>query len=654
MRQGNVNQLGAVLMRNVVVALAFAVLIWVSSWYVWVATIAYPDFDGALNLNVSQAVLDGQGYGSFYERFTAFPIQTQTNGPLVLPAAVSMALLENEPLAYSAVNLGYVFVLVMVLIALARRLEMPAWAGLLFALLGLQVPGMRDFAMFGYGEVAAVCWALLAVYILLGQLDRPHARWVAWGGFLLGVSFLTKTVSLIWFPSIVLGFLWCSGRGRSWQHVVRLGLALGFGIVLAALLWEVYRLYSLGGIDGYVLWWESQWLEISKQAGVEPGYEDTPSLWAKIALHTQTLASFLSVGVAAMFGGLIAALIAGFWVLRAASLSMRQRYFLLAVASIAALYLLWWIAITPTIMMWLRRIMLGLLFLQLGLASLAVLGLMQRRISVRWAGGCLLLVAAGISASGQLLWQRPDRSTELAGDQAFSQAVSDLPADALLFGSGWWQNPVVALVSGRRMLNEEAWTAPGFDQQAKPGYWVFDRYAMALDEHVRNRFAWRCDCEPVYAGRGGEIFRIHRFFDSPEDSLAEMQRIDASSPGLAEGFAPEPQGGLRWSAAESFVKLDAAMSVAQLLINYRLPAPPGSPGDNLSSLSLRVSAASCESQPVQLSSGNASVLVGLTCESPVDRIQLRLVDPSANADASAQTFWWVREVQIFPALSQAR
>lgn len=305
-------------------------------------------------------------------------------------------------------------------------------------------------------------------------------------------------------------------------------------------------------------------------------------------------------------------------------------------------------------MMWLRRIMLGLLFAQLGLAFLAVLGLMQRRISVRWAGGCLLLVSAGISASGQLLWQRPDRSIELAGDQAFFQAVSDLPADALLFGSGWWQNPVVALVSGRRMRNEEAWTAHGFEQQAEPGYWVFDRYAMALDEHVRNRFAWRCDCEPIYAGRGGEIFRIHRFFDSPEDSLTEMQRIDASSPGLAEGFAPEPQGGLRWSAAESFVKLDAAMPVAQLLINYRLPAPPVSVGDSVPSLALRVSATSCESQPVPLSAGNASAHIELNCASPVDRIQLRLVDPSANADASADTFWMVREVQIFPPQGEAR
>ena len=50
------------------------------------------------------------------------------------------------------------------------------------------------------------------------------------------------------------------------------------------------------------------------------------------------------------------------------------------------------------------------------------------------------------------------------------------------------------------MQNEEAWTNERFQQAAKEGYWVFDRYATTLDEHVRNRFAWRCDCEPVYAG----------------------------------------------------------------------------------------------------------------------------------------------------------
>jgi len=106
MRNSNFKQLSAVLKRNIAFTLAFAVLVWVLSWYVRTATVAFPDFDGALNLNVSQAVLNGEGYGSFYETFAIFPIQTQTNGPLVLPAAASIALLGQQPLAYFVVTLA--------------------------------------------------------------------------------------------------------------------------------------------------------------------------------------------------------------------------------------------------------------------------------------------------------------------------------------------------------------------------------------------------------------------------------------------------------------------------------------------------------------------------------------------------------------------
>jgi hypothetical protein len=649
MRNSNFKQLSAVLKRNIAFTLAFAVLVWVLSWYVRTATVAFPDFDGALNLNVSQAVLNGEGYGSFYETFAIFPIQTQTNGPLVLPAAASIALLGQQPLAYSVVNLGYVLALALVLFALARRLELPGWAGLLIALLALQVPGMRDFAMFGYGEVAAVCWALLAIYVLLGQLDQPDVRWVAWGGFLLGLSFLTKTVSLIWFPSIVAIFVGLILRERSWRLAVKSGVALGVGIILAALLWEAYRLYNVGGSDGYLRWWETQWLEISKQAGVEPGYEDTPSLWTKILLHTRTLAMFLSVSVAQMLGVLFVALLAAFWVVLRTPLSLRKRYFLLVVASIAALYLLWWIAITPTIMMWLRRIMLGLLFLQLALILLAIDGLLQRSPAVKLSGGLLLLTALGISASGQLLWQRPDRSANLPEDQVFFRAVADLPLGALTFGSGWWQNPVTALVSGRKMQNEEAWTKDRFLQEGKHGYWVFDRYATTLDEHVRNRFAWRCDCEPVYAGAGGQVFRIRELYDTPEASRSAMIRLRAESPMLADGFAPDTQSGLRLAGSRSQIQLDTDVLPAQLLINYHLPLPPTTAAAANRSISLQVKADGCDAPAMTLIPGNANVMVSMRCTAPVRSFRLDLYENAGPLDSTAPVAWLIREVQVHPS-----
>lgn len=549
-----------------------ALLVWVLAWYFQVALIAWPDFDGALNFNVSASVAEGRGYGSFYERWAYFPIETQTNGPLVLPTALAFALLGTQPIAFQLVNLLYVMALCLLVVLVVRRGGAGWMLALASALAVLQAPGMAAFAMFGYGEVAALCWALAAAWLLADQVERPRAPPVALAGALLGMSFLTKTVSLIWFPSVaglfVLGLLWQHG----WRVALRMTMVGAMGLVVVLAAWEMYRLATLGGPAAYRLWWVEQLLEIRKQAGVKDGYSDTYWWLEKLALHGSALAGYLRMSGLALIvaaAGAVGAIVAAMW----SSRREPVRLYLLAVcSSVAALYLYWWLLITPTEMMWLRRIMLGLVFVQLALAlaASAFWNLGGKRYAL--LGGVVFALMAWIAWAGQLVHDRPDRGPSARAEAELAGAVNDLPEDALTFGSGWWQAPVIALLTGRRMYNEEAWDQERLNAAGVPAYLVLDHYALNLGAALRNRLAWRCDCEPAFVGSAGRIFRIHALNLPGEGQSFGILHHGADAAVFGLGFSSGDEGGFRWAEDEAILELAELPAASAFVLDLTVPS----------------------------------------------------------------------------------
>lgn len=97
-------------------------------FYVQTALWSPPSFDGGLNLNVARSLLEGTGYGSYYNGFRLFPIETQTNAPYVFPAALAFGVLGVGLLSSQVVNLGYVVLFALALYVALRRRERPAVA----------------------------------------------------------------------------------------------------------------------------------------------------------------------------------------------------------------------------------------------------------------------------------------------------------------------------------------------------------------------------------------------------------------------------------------------------------------------------------------------------------------------------------------------
>ncbi|SDD46592.1 4-amino-4-deoxy-L-arabinose transferase [Aquimonas voraii] len=639
-------------LRALLVVALFLALSWVLAWYVGVASVASPDFDGALNFKVSASVIEGHGYGSYYERFALFPIETQTNGPLVLPAAASIWLFGLTPIGLQLVNLLYVLALCALVFACHRRAaESRDWVvPMLGAVCCLQVPGMAQYALFGYGEVAAVVWGLAALWVLSCSLSTTTPPRLLGAGVLLGLSFLTKTVSLIWFPSIAGIYCLLIWRRASLWAAIRSGLWIGLGVLIALMVWEVYRAISLGSAGTYIEWWSEQFSEIRKQAGVRDHYADTPTWQAKLALHGAALAGFLKLPLwglvlaGAAFGALLSVAL---WRSRGDDVRL---YLLAALGSVALLYLYWWLLITPTEMMWLRRIMLGLLFV---LLSLLV------AVSCLWRAGPAGRVAAlsglglvfVIVLPGQLLWGRPDRAVSAGHDFDFAAAVRALPEDALIFGSGWWQAPVAALLSQRQIQNEEAWSVERLAQAGRDAYLVLDRDALNLGKHTLQRLTWRCDCEPVHLSPGGRIYRVRALFDSPETSEASAYRLGPDSSVFGQGFSTGDEGGFRWAEQEARMQLPEPVHSDRWVLSLAVPdsgylRTPAGMG-----ITIEVEMGTCGVTTITVPPGEQHVLLRPACDQAIQSFVFRTsdhIDPERIRPDVRKLAFAFRSLEAFP------
>lgn len=621
-------------------------LLWVLAWYVDQAFVRYPSFDGALNLNVSRALLEGHGYASFYERMAPFPIQTQTNGPYVLPGAVALAVFGITPFGGQAVNLAYLFAFCCLAWLLLQRIADNRVVATLGVLVALQTPGMAELGLDGFGEVPALTWMLAAVLALARQFDRSDFRWCLLGGLLLGLSFLTKTVALIWFPPIIGLYLALRWQQSGWRVALRDALAGGFGIALALAAWEVFRLLSLGGFRDYLAWWDAQYLEVQKQAGVTGGYQDTPDRLIKIATHLRGLVTMLALPTGAALLWMILPFVAGVAVLRATG-TAQSRFLLAAPLAVAACYLVWWLAITPTEMMWLRRILIALVLLQLVALPLAW-RLRKHAWLPRVLGVALAALSLWLACAHQLLLHRPDARAGAAKEAALFEAVRALPANASVFGSGWWQAPVAALYSGRAMLNEEAWDNVRLASLPGPAYLVLDRYAVALGDHLRWRLDWRCECEPVFVGGGGRIYRIHALYPAPEASGVQTRRIHVDTDLAGAGFA-EPQDGARWAERDARMRLPEGR-YARLVFDYFVP-------DGVRYLStdspiLRIRRGDCTLAEVPLTPGPHSELIEDRCDNDVHELHFEAssqLDPATIRPDTRPLAWLFRGLELHPA-----
>ncbi len=542
------NASAAVVLRTVVGLLLIIGIGWLLWYYAVVATTRYPDFDGALNLNVSQSLLDGTGYGSFYERFALFPIETQTNGPYVIPAAASIWLLGVTPLGTQLINFLFLLGLLVLVFVWIRRIADPL-AALLGVFVVLQAPGMYWFAMNGYGEVPALTF-YLASLLLLSRSRNRGAGVLVLGGVLLGLSFLTKTVSLIWFPPTFCALLWLHAGARP----LKAGALTAVGTALPVAGWEIFRMTSLGGVGPYAAWWTTQANAVGARMGLVEQFQDTPGLLSKGLVHLAILNDWTGSPAPWLSGvALVQIAVASIPILRLWHGQREAQFLMFCAGAVALIYFAWFLLINPTWEAWLRRIMNGFLLLLLVLVPATAVALRTRTPSARLIAALGAVVLGTLTWHNQLLVGRPDPRPQASADREFFAAVAALPENAILYGTGWYQAPVAALVARRRMHDLERISAPVQDA-AVPRFVVLDQYAMNISRETLAGVLEKCRCRPLFANGGGRIYAALDVGRHAADDWRSTS-IDPTDASFGPGFHDGATFG-RWAGEHSSLKLD--------------------------------------------------------------------------------------------------
>ena len=475
------------------------------------ASVAPVSFDGAMNLNTAASLAAGTGYGFFYDNF--FPFPAQTDGPYILPAAFIIWLFGISPLVTQAVNLIYIALLIPLLTVLLRRIGLPLWAALTGALAAVSVPGFTEYGMNGYGEIPALTW-YIAGLILFGysfHFSKPGLSALI-GGALLAFAYLTKVVALVLVvPVLIFAAMLNFRRQLSRRTLVQFCL----GFLLPILLWEWYRLFSIGSLSGYVYWWKLQLGQIFYQSGASQGLSE---LVAKAMEHYSILCSIIGLNTYLLFAFLTLPYLLYFF--SRGNFTSGQNFYLLCMLFSGLLYFSWWLMLTPTSMAWLRRILNGIVIHQL------LIFILSYRIIIsnfskpnltklkKWFAFfssilgfyCIIIV----SKNGENVIRPLEPPKYTSSFYEMAKLIHDLPADTLIFGTGWWQSPGLALYSGKKFYNFQRWIPEAINDRQNNKYFAFDYNAIWIAKSDIVDALALTDTKVIYQSEGGELYRIER------------------------------------------------------------------------------------------------------------------------------------------------
>ncbi|WP_419729748.1 hypothetical protein [Lichenicola sp.] len=618
-------------------AVALAGLAVVFGSYARYAATAYPSFDGAMNLNVARSVAEGHGYGFRYDSFFAFP--AQTDGPFVLPAVLIFRLFGITLFTSQLVSLLYLVGFGLAVLVLMRRLDAPLWLAATTAIACLLMPGVADYGLDGYGELPMLAWLLAALVAASACLRAPAPTRAVppLAGLLFGLAVLTKTIALLCVaPALAICALLLATR-RSGDNPARrlIDPALLVGGFLAAVLgWELFRLVSLGSIAAWHLWWQLQLGQVSQQSGADAAL-DPMVLLATLLLHLHLLAVMVGVPPAALVLWLVLPWGLGAWHLVRHRSGPPQRLLLATLLACTLLYFAWWLAITPTGMAWLRRILPGLLLQTCLIAGLIAASLHPSRTRApgRLAAPLMLTITCLVGARMLIFGAHPFPPTDVAlRRHAITEAVARLralPQDAVIFGVGWWQAPVLALFSDRTVMNFDRWS-PARINALPDAYFLVDDSAINLGQPPLREVFMTTRLDPLLRTPDIGLYRIRSV--DPTLPMRDSAALTTGFDGGNEiphtiGWYP-PGGGWAWVRRHSTIRL-ARAGQTRLLLDAAFWSelfPPGTPMRRL-----HVSAPPCIDQDVSIEgAGRHRIEIPLHCPATAARTPL---DVALSLDA---------------------
>lgn len=523
-------------------------------------------FDGAMNLEVARSLAEGHGYRRMYMDRSGFSHEIQSRAPYIVPAAAVFAAFGVGVWQSQLTNLLYVAALALVVFLLVRRMTSWRWA-LVAVAVCLWTPGIEAIAMNGYGEVPALVWWLAALLALCRPDDERIGNARLFGaGVLIGMAVLTKTVLAIGLVAIVpVVVATIVSRGSRIRSAAIVLCALGAGIALPMLLYELAHVAAIGDLGRWHAWLRDEVREIHMQAGTVNGFHDTSGVGAKLLVHSQLLAENLGLS-----RPLLGLWIAGPIVLVAFGRrwlpSANARAVLLALTLFAAIYFLWWLGFTPTEKAWYRRIFNGVLLLEIVLVLMlaAVWELRRRNIEpLRRAAAVACMVLAVLQLALIRSAVNEDDTDDFASSDSLQgdlAALGRAPSSAEVYGVGWYSAPILALYSGHHFDNIAAKT-PAQLAAASPVFLALDAQALKIGaaQYWLDRYAHRnaAQSDDVRLVEIDANTRLDPFVSMKIDDAAVLDSVDFHRDDYPYlfGFQGREGDGWRWATADAEVLL---------------------------------------------------------------------------------------------------
>jgi len=518
-----------------------------------------------MNLQVAWSLSKGEGYRRTYGDRPPFPPEVQTNVPLTVPAALVFRLFGVGAVQAQLVNVVYLFGLAAVCFVLLFRRFGWLPAGVCTLLLAA-TPGIVLNGMNGYGEIIGLFWFFAALLVYPWKAGRRRLPRILLAGVCLGLALCAKIVMAICvagFVLVVVLLATMEGKRNLGREAIGIAILL-IGTLIPVVATEIWRAVSLGGLPQAQAWWWQQITAVGRQAGVLEEYRDTPNLWAKVRLHLANLSRFYGLPVPLLLVWILSP-----FALLAVTIRTnfrRAQGVLLCVLMAAAIYFVWWLAITPTQKAWHRRILNGTLMLNFAWVYLAAhlshFGIRNQESWLGRAAQVLMLLCVGLAIFffsaivGPELAEMPTPQPDV---QQAIRMLSELPPNAEICGIGWYSAPTFSLFSKRPFGDFNDLIVERIDR-SKPVYVVLDLPAIAARKGDLITSTYQSRPLLPQAQRV-QILEVN--LNSLNDELTKTEAASArsilsldSNPGsLIGGFYGVRSSGGRWMTSDAFVRL---------------------------------------------------------------------------------------------------
>ena len=238
----------------------------------------------------------------------------------------------------------------------------------------------------------------------------------------------------------------------------------------------------------------------------------------------------------------------------------------------------------------------------------------------------LLVAEAFFTANGDLIFMppKPDQVERAQADLdqlAVAQAIRELPPDAKIFGWGWWKAPVLALFSGREIMDFYRWRPDMIDALPRK-YLVLDATVKAYAPTVAKELEGILSAAnyTVMVDRpGGAIYALNKvlpyapFTASDRDSKEIGASFNpVSGPSVAARGLYAAEGLSAWAKPDSALLLKRD---AQAMFSLSIVVPPAlltvvASGE---ALKLDIASPGCLNASVSLRAGQQIITEQLSC-----------------------------------------